>query len=170
MHEVIMEEWKLNGERSTLGLVLKLASEYGFEDMTMTQLNKVQRKQVIRMKHDMEVWRDSLASSITMTRPYLRLRDKRHFKWSKLQSQALLGWRTGSLKFRSTWKVYNTKHGLSSSCVFPLCSGIDSWSHMIQCPWYTVKWNPKFTEEEEIATYILKVSMERLKRLRMPLL
>ena len=74
------------------------------------------------------------------------------------------------MKFRSTWKVYNTKHGLSSACVFPLCDGIDFWSHMIQCLWYTVNWNPKFTEEEEIAGYILKVSMERLKRLRLPLL
>ena len=52
MHEVIMEEWKLNGERSMLGLVLKLASEYGFDDMTDIQLNKVQIKQVIRM-----IWR-----------------------------------------------------------------------------------------------------------------
>ena len=136
----------------------------------MTKLDKLQIKQVIRLKHDMEVWRDSLASSLAVTRPYLQFRDKRDYRWTKLMSQALLGWRTGSLKFRSTWKVYNTKHGLSWACVFPLCPDEDSWNHMIQCPWYTVKWNPKYTEEEEITTYILKVSMERLKRCRLPLL
>ena len=160
----------MHGMKSTLGIVLQLASEYELADMTVTQLDKVQIKQVIRMKHDREVWRDSLASSIVMTRPYLRLKDKRHYRWSKLMSQAFLGWRTGSLKFKSTWKVYNTRNGLSSSCVFPLCPGLDTWSHMIECPWYTVKWNPKYTEEEEITRYILEVSMERLKRTRCPLL
>ena len=78
VHEVKMEECKLHAERSMLGLVLKLAGENGFQDMTVTQLKKVQIKQVIRMKHDMEVWRDCLASSITMTRPYLSHRDKRY--------------------------------------------------------------------------------------------
>ena len=34
VNEVIMEELKMHGEKSTLGLVLKLASEYGFDDMT----------------------------------------------------------------------------------------------------------------------------------------
>ena len=115
MHEVIMEEWRQLGEKSTLRIVLKLADEYGFENMTETQLDKLQIKQVIRLKHDMEVWRDSLASLLAVTRPYLWLPDKRHYRWSKLMSQALLGWRTGSLKFKSTWKVYNTKHGLSSA-------------------------------------------------------
>ena len=95
-----MEEWRMLGEKRTLRIVLKLANGYGFENMTVTQLDKLQI--VIWLKHDIEVWRDSLASSIAVTRPYLWLRDKRHYKWPKLMSQALLSWRTESLKFRST--------------------------------------------------------------------
>ena len=41
VHEVKMEECKLHAERSMLGLVLKLAGEYGFQDLTVTQLKKV---------------------------------------------------------------------------------------------------------------------------------
>ena len=52
VNEVIMEELKMHREKSMLGLVLKLANEYGFDDMTDVQLNKVQIKQVIRM-----IWR-----------------------------------------------------------------------------------------------------------------
>ena len=170
VHNVIMEEWRVWGEESTLGLVRSLAMQYGLGDILTNQPDKIQIKKVIRMAHDMEVFRDCFASPIVMHREYLRVIDKTPRSWSKMKAQALLAWRTGSLKFRHIWRVYNTKKGLSSDCVMPLCDGPDNWEHLKVCPWYKTRWSDRFTEESEIADYIVAVSKERFDKVKLPLL
>ena len=48
----------MHGDRSTLGLVLKLASGYGFDDMTEVQLYKVLQSQQWSPNPDMRVVQD----------------------------------------------------------------------------------------------------------------
>ena len=81
-----------------------------------------------------------------------------------------VAWRTGSLKFRHIWRVYNTKKGLRSDCVMPLCDGPDNWEHLKVCKWYRTKWKDSYTEESEIADYLVAVNKERFDRVKLPLL
>ena len=108
-------------------------------------------------------------------RQYLRVKDKRHFGWSRQKSRALLLWRLGSLRFRGVWKVYNRKHGLASKCVMPQCGyEEDCWSHMIECPFYDTKWDPKWLSgpsfESDLADFIVKISRERFIKVKHPLI
>ena len=118
----------------------------------------------------MEIFRDCFASTIVMHRNYLRVIDKSPRGWPKIKSQALLAWRTGSLKFRHIWRVYNTKKGLRSDCVMPLCDGPDNWEHLKVCKWYKTRWKDSYTEESEIADYLVAVNKERFDRVKLPLL
>ena len=85
-------------------------------------------------------------------------------------SKALLGVEDGKFKIQIHLEgvQYQTWAELG------LCIPSLPWYWLVEpydpVPLVTVKWNPKFTEEEEISTYILKVTMERLKRHRLPLL
>ena len=35
--------------------------------------------------------------------------------------------------------LYNTQRGIGIGCVFPMCSGIDEWSHLFECIFYDTK-------------------------------
>ena len=111
VHNAVLEEFYINGENSLLGVVYKIAQTYD-------------------RKNDTEVWRDTFASPIAIKRAHLRVRDKSHISWDKNMAQVLLAWRTGSLRFKSAWKIYNVKRGLGVNCVMPMCDApIDNWSH-----------------------------------------
>ena len=170
VHEVIMEEWRVFGERSTLAKINNIAKEYGLEDMLMSKPDKIQIKTLVRRRNEMEIFRDCFASTIVMHRNYLRVIDKSPRGWPKIKSQALLAWRTGSLKFRHIWRVYNTKKGLRSDCVMPLCDGPDNWEHLKVCKWYKTRWKDSYTEESEIADYLVAVNKERFDKVKLPLL
>ena len=165
-----MEEWRIFGERSTLAKINIIAKEYGLEDMLMSKPDKIQIKTLVRRRNEMEIFRDCFASTIVMHRNYLRVIDKSPRGWPKIKSQALLAWRTGSLKFRHIWRVYNTKKGLRSDCVMPLCDGPDNWEHLKVCKWYKTRWKDSYTEESEIADYLVAVNKERFDKVKLPLL
>ena len=170
IHAVIMEDWKLHGDKSWVAKADEICDYYGFAKVSKVRLDKIQIKHVIRLRHDTDVWRDSCASSIVVQRPYLRLRSKMHMRWSKSKARALLAYRTGALKFKSCWKLYNVKRGVGVKCVMPLCDGDDSLEHVKMCRWYDTKWSDDYTTEDEIADYIIRISRERLVKLRMPLI
>ena len=52
----------------------------------------------------------------------------------------------------------------------PLCDGDDSLEHVKMCRWYDTKWSDDYTTEDEIADYLIRISRERLVKLRMPLI
>ena len=88
-----------------------------------------------------------------------------------MKAKAFLALRTGSLKFKTRWRIYNCKRGIGTDCVHPLCDNEDSLEHMKVCPFYFTKWKDEFDmTEEAMAEYILKINRERLHRYRMPIL
>ena len=103
-------------------------------------------------------------------RQYLGLNamDKNYYLWDKNKSQVLFGWKTGSLWFKSSWKIYNTRRGIvSNEWIY---GGDDTWDHMIQCKLYHTKWNEKWiNDEEKIAEYLVLTSRKRMKGVKMPL-
>ena len=52
----------------------------------------------------------------------------------------------------------------------PMCDGkIDNWEHLIECKFYDTKWNHEWSSEEEIAKFLVKISRERMIKVKMPL-
>ena len=172
VHNLIMEEFKMLGERSALAEVDRLAEIYGFEKISKCSVDKKILKQVVKSVNDSEVWYDCYLSPIIVTRPYHRVRDKSHFQWPKLKAKALLAFRFGSLKFRSAWRVYNNKKGIGINCVHPICPGIDSLIHVqYECKFYKTTWKQEyFDSEESLADYLIKINNERIKLYRLPII
>jgi len=170
VHNAVLEEFYCNGDNSLLGVVDRIATSYGLPRVSSTKIDHKLLKRVVKRQNDIEVWRDTFASPIAIERTHLRVRDKSHMSWDKNMAQALIAWRTGSLRFKSAWKIYNVKRGLGVHCVMPMCDApVDNWSHMIRCKFYDTGWNEKWTSEKEIATYIVKASRERFVKVKMPL-
>ena len=61
------------------------------------------------------------------------------------------------------------KKGIGIDCAMPICKEIDSWEHMIKCPFYETKFDKKWISDMDIAKYIIKASQERMTKVRRPL-
>ena len=118
----------------------------------------------------MEIFRECFMSSIIPIRPSLRVIDKSHYSWDKSRAKALFAYRTGSLKLKTAWKVYNQKIGVGIKCPMPMCPEDDTWDHLKQCPFYVTKWNVKWNTDDEIAKFIVEINRERYWRLKAPIL
>ena len=170
VHAAVMEEFR-SKTNSSLAAADTLALSYGLKKVSEAAIDKVILKKVVREKHDMEVWWDCFSSPIISVRPYLGLITKGHFGWDKMKAKAMLAVRTGSLKFKNAWRMYNNKRGLGVRCINRLCDGIDEMKHAQVCKFYYTKWSDKFLEsEDQMAEYVLKLNRERLQRFRMPIL
>ena len=171
----VWAEWEELGERSMIGQIDLIAESYGLPPLSRQYLDPTYIKRAVKTKNDVECWGDVYASNIARERQYLRVKDKRHFGWTRQKARALLLWRLGSLRFKGVWKVYNRKNGIESKCVMPQCGfEEDCWSHMIVCPFYDTKWNPKWMEgpsmESDLADFIVKISRERFIKVKCPLI
>ena len=89
--------------------------------------------------------------------------------WDKNSARAILFWRTGALKFRTTWRIYNQKKGIGIGCVMPMCPGTDDLNHVKVCKFYDTKWDDKFQLEKDLASYLVKISRERFIKVKLPL-
>ena len=138
--------------------------------MSKEFLSKSLIKAEVRRVHDMQVWADCLVSPLCVVRPYLRVRDKSYMGWEKVKSQAIFAYRTGSLKFCTSWRIYNIKRGNGIKCVMNMCPENDTFEHAKVCSFYDTKWNENWTTEEEIAEYIVALNRERFRRQKMPIL
>ena len=88
----------------------------------------------------------------------------------KMESKALLFWRTGAIKLKDYWRIYNSKKEGGTMCVTGLCDARDSWEHLIECPFYNTKFNPEWLEDEpKLAEYLVNVNRERFARFKMAL-
>ena len=156
VHHAVMAEWRLRGADSTLGQVDLLAEGYGLLRISAARCDRVQLKQEIKRFNQMELWWDCFYSPVVVERAMLRVEDQSYHKWDKLESQAILAWRTGSIKFKMSWRLYNVKRGMGTSCVMPVCGGEDTLAHMKVCPFYDTKWSSKWESEKEIAKYLIR--------------
>ena len=171
VHNVVMEEFNLLGEKSALAEVDKLAISYGFQKVSECHIDKKVLKKAVKSVSDNENWYDCFISPIITTRPHLRVKDKSHFRWSKLKAKALLAFRVGALKFKYNWRIYNVKRGIGINCLHPLCNENDTLFHVQRCKFYRTIWKDKYNDSEEsLAEYLLKLNTERINTYRMPII
>ena len=171
VNDVVMEEFRLKGDKSSLAAADRLAVGYGLRKVSEMAIDKRVLKRVIRNHHDAEIWNECFMSPIISVRPYLGLITKAHMKWDKMKAKAMIAIRTGSLRFENSWRIYNCKRGIGVRCINRMCNGIDELSHAKVCKFYFTKWNEKFAESDsDMADYIISLNRERLQRFRMPIL
>ena len=166
----MLEEWRINGDRSIVAHADRIANEYGLEKVSVSQLDKKVVKKVIRKTNDLELWTDCFSSRVTVSRPYIKIQDRQFFNWPRNKARALFLWRVGALKLKTQWKIYNVKRGVGTDCVMPLCGEDDTLDHIKECKWYETKWDEKCSTERELANYLVKINRERLKKVKMPIL
>ena len=124
------------------------------------------------MLNTTELWADCYSSSMVKERPYpqMNVLDKRYYGWDRGKAQALFAWRIGAFKFKTSWRIYNVSYGVGTACVMSMCPHEDEWNHMIRCKFYHTKWNDIWMhDEEKLAEFIVKMSRERMIRVKMPL-
>ena len=168
----LIEEWRINGDKSIVAHADRLAVEYGLDKVSEVQANKKLVKRVIKQTNDLELWTDCFASNAVISRPDIKVSngDKAYFSWPKTKSRSLLFWRIGALRLKTQWKIYNTKRGLGTDCVMPLCNGVDNIEHIKKCTWYDTKWSDKVVTDSDFANYLVKINRERLNKVKMPIL
>ena len=80
-------------------------------------------------------------------------------------------YKTGSLKFKTSWWIYNTKRGIGVHCLLNLCPYLDNILHVQQCLFFDVKWKQEYLDsEEQLAEYLLQLNRERIRKFRMPII
>ena len=104
VREAVLNEHKIREEDSCLTAVNKLTQEYGFLKISEAPVDKKVLKYRVTQVNFLECWRDCLDSHYVNLRPYIQIKDKRHFSWPKLHSKALVAWRTGSVWFKNQWQ------------------------------------------------------------------
>ena len=88
-----------------------------------------------------------------------------------MKAKAMLAWRTGSLKFKTSWRIYDCKKGIGVDCMAPMCGGSDTLSHVQACPFYTTKWKKEYTDmDKQMAEYLLQINRERQRKYMLPIL
>ena len=101
LNKVILQEFELLGEKSSLAIVDKLAQDYGFEKVSTVRIDKKVLNRQIRLANNQENWFDCYQSSSIPVRHFFRIYDKSHFAWEKLKAKAILAYRCGALKFKT---------------------------------------------------------------------
>ena len=54
----MIEEWRINGDRSIVAHADRIAVEYGLDKVSEVQANKKLVKRVIKQTNDLELWTD----------------------------------------------------------------------------------------------------------------
>ena len=156
---------RITGNSSVMSWVDKLCWKYGLGPVSTVYTGKEAVKEIIRGVHDKEVMKECLLSRIIPDRLVIRLRDKSYHSWEKQKSKAILAWRTGAIKLKDHWRVYNSKREGGVLCVSGLCDARDSWQHLLQCPFYNTKLKSDHTEDE-LAEFLVTINRERFVRFK----
>ena len=165
IREVVLEDHRINGDKSVITWGDKLCGEYLIGPLSKVYTNKTTVKALIKHKHNMEVLTDCVLSSAVRHRLSWVIKDKSYQRLEKMEAKAIIFYRTGALRFKSAWKIYNSKREGGIWCVSRLCVEPDSWEHMIKCPFYNTKYSEHKTDKE-LANYLVTVNRERFTRFK----
>ena len=89
----------------------------------------------------------------------------------RIHGRAILLWRCGALKFRTSWTKYHKKAGNSLKCPNMMCPEDDSLQHAMQCMFSDTKvgpWSEDTHMELRMAKYLVELNRARTK-FRMPI-
>ena len=157
----------MNGDKSVVKWGDKLCKEYTIGPVSSVQTDKTTIKALIRHHHNMQVLTDCILSTAVRCSLSFKLIDKSFYTFEKLEAKAIMFFKTGALRFKSSWRVYNSKREGGVACVTRLCSGEDSWDHMtLHCKFYHTKFNKDWKTLKELAMYLVTINRERFNRFK----
>ena len=94
-----------------------------------------------------------------------------HYDLPLFEARAITTLRTGNLIFKNwcPWKL-TIKHMQDKLCMFPACQEPDSLKHVLECDFYTTKFEEKEGPTLDWAKYLVKLHDERVEKFGQPLI
>ena len=90
MCAAMLEERRIRGDRSIVAYAYKIAVEYGLDKVSVRQAYKKLVKRVIKQTNDLKLLTDCFNYRSLVTRPYINVKDRQFFSWTKTRARALL--------------------------------------------------------------------------------
>ena len=169
----MMEEWIARGRESVLGKVSELCNKYDLPDVALQPVDADLVRETIREKCRIDLWADAISSRIVKSSDDIDVITKLFWTMPRSQTRALLFYKTGALKAKETWKVWNsTKYG-NILCPVPDCGENDTADHVLLCKGYdanAVGGDVRDAGDMAIADRLVKINNERVTKYRMSLL
>ena len=94
VHDMLVVEHDVMGERSTLSLADQLAVKYGMKPLTEESADKMLVKKMVKDFSHRELWEECFLSPYVVSRPYLRGTNRSYHEWPKSKMKAILFYRT----------------------------------------------------------------------------
>ena len=141
-------------------------------DITTCDVENDLIKYKVKRKAETDYWLSCFASRLTVKRHFIRLTWRPYHSMNRVHGRAILLWRCGALKFRTSWTEYHAKKGNSLKCPWDLCVGDDSLQHAMQCMFMNTKigkWDENASMEARMAKYLTELNNERKTRFQMPI-
>ena len=109
---LLINDHKCKGEEdSVIEEIEKLCEEYKIGSIFKTYIDNEIIKERINKVAEEEIWKSNFMS--TIAEPRESYRHKPYHYMTRGKGRIVLLWRIGSLRFRSLWKNYYTKHNQS---------------------------------------------------------
>ena len=105
----------------------------------------------------MELLGNCFVNSIIPSRLYMGY--KRHMGWVKIQTKAFRAHKTGTIKFRTVWMVWNVNNGTGVKCMHLMCPMEDNLAHAKHCQFMYTKWDEDNFETDDVANYLVQTTL-----------
>ena len=94
-----------------------------------------------------------------------------HYTFPLMEARAITAMRTGNLIYKNwaIWK-FGMKHSGDLRCMFPPCQEPDTMMHVLECEFYTTKFEEKDGPTRDWANYLVKLNEERMTKFNQPLI
>lgn len=118
--KLLKEDQNQRGEKSHIEMMRETAKKYGLPDFMEDPLDPGLTKKQVKHVNDVELLVDNFKSSSSERRHCLRMNQKPHFGWSRMEARARLMEASGGFRFManaSGWKSYYRARDVSTRCV-----------------------------------------------------
>ena len=172
LYRVLREDIIQNNETGFIGDVRNLCTKYKIQDVTLVPLTKKFIRRACRYVSRRRAQTTSLF--LRKIPPLLSLEKiwTEHYEFPMMEARAITTLRTGHLVFKNwcPWKLA-AKHKRDKLCMFTTCQELDSLKHVLQCDFYTTKFEETNQgPTKDWAVYLVKLHDERLEKFGQPLI
>ena len=175
MYRVLMHEIAYDIQGGMADDLRKLSAKYNLRDITIMEVTPDQITEACRKFSYLKQWNKHLElkslQAIPETKKYKPWHHELPFNLARGYSMLNLG----LLVLKTTQPHRFRERDMASpkdrSCLWPMCSGRDEWSHLVnnECDFYSSKFVSTGDEIMDVCVFIQKINLERTKIFKTPL-
>ena len=166
---LLKEQEKMYPGQGLIAEVKEICERFELPDVTLQTVDPDWVKETIGWKGMYEVWKEVRESQkIPLHLDYSKKR-KYYFDRPKMEAKMLFSYYVGELNLRTNRPREAEKKFGGVQCLVGVCCGVDSISHIAECPGYDTK-APLNMREEDLCKFLLEIHRERVRRWSSPLI